>query len=48
MIAYHRQKKADVTVAMRAVPWDQTIHFGIGQKDENGRMIHWEEKTKGT
>jgi glucose-1-phosphate adenylyltransferase len=46
MIAYHRRKKADVTVAMREVPWDQAIHFGIGQKDENGRIIHWEEKPK--
>ena len=46
MIAYHQRKKADVTVAMREVPWEQAIHFGIGQRDEDGRIIHWEEKPK--
>ena len=46
MIVYHRRHKADVTVAMREVPWDQAIHFGIGQKDAQGRIIHWEEKPK--
>jgi glucose-1-phosphate adenylyltransferase len=46
MIVYHQRHKADVTVAMREVPWDQAIHFGIGQKDAQGRIIHWEEKPK--
>ncbi len=44
LIAYHREKKAHLTVAMMYVPWDQTHHFGIGITDEEGRIVDWEEK----
>ncbi len=44
LIAYHRAKKAQVTVAMMPVPWDQTHHFGIAITDQDGRIIDWEEK----
>ena len=44
LVAYHREKKAHLTVAMMYVPWEQTHHFGIGITDEEGRIIDWEEK----
>ena len=46
MILYHRKNRADLTVAMREVPWDQAGHFGIGQRDDQGRIMQWEEKPK--
>ncbi len=44
MIRFHREKKAQVTVAMMRVPWELTYQFGIGITDENGRIVDWEEK----
>ncbi|OAG27446.1 glucose-1-phosphate adenylyltransferase family protein [Thermodesulfatator autotrophicus] len=46
LIAYHREKRAQVTVAMMPVPWEETHHFGIAITDETGRIIDWEEKPK--
>jgi glucose-1-phosphate adenylyltransferase len=46
MIGYHQRNRADVTVAMREVPWDQASHFGIGRMDAEGRIDQWEEKPK--
>ncbi len=44
LIAFHREREAQVTVAMMPVPWEQTHHFGIAITDEEGRIIDWEEK----
>jgi len=44
MIAYHRSKKADVTVGMMVVPKSQIHQFGAGIVDNNDRIIDWEEK----
>lgn len=46
MIEYHRSKKADVTIAMMAVPKSQIHQFGAGIVDRNDRIIDWEEKPK--
>ncbi len=46
MIEYHRSKKADVTVAMMAVPKSQMYQFGAGIVDRNDRIVDWEEKPK--
>jgi glucose-1-phosphate adenylyltransferase len=46
MIEYHRSKKADVTVAMMAVPKSQIHQFGAGIVDRNDRIVDWEEKPK--
>ncbi len=46
MIEYHRSKKADVTVAMMAVPKSQMHQFGAGIVDRNDRIVDWEEKPK--
>ncbi|WP_456433689.1 glucose-1-phosphate adenylyltransferase family protein [Thermosulfuriphilus sp.] len=44
MIRFHRDKKAQVTIAMMKVPWELTDQFGIGIVDEGGRIVDWEEK----
>ena len=46
MIAFHKQKKADLTVAMMEVPREQTVHFGTAQTGGGGRIVGWEEKPK--
>jgi glucose-1-phosphate adenylyltransferase len=46
MIAFHRRRQADLTVAMMEVPRDQAVHFGIAQVDGAGRIVDWEEKPK--
>lgn len=44
MIAYHRAKKADVTIAMMVVPKSQIHQFGAGIVDQENKIIEWEEK----
>jgi len=44
MIAFHRHKKADVTVGMMVVPKSQIHHFGAGIIDGDNKIIDWEEK----
>ncbi len=44
MLEYHRHKKADVTVAMMAVPKSEMHQFGAGIIDSQNRIIDWEEK----
>ena len=44
MCAYHRSKKADVTVGMMVVPKSQIHQFGAGITNEENRIVDWEEK----
>ncbi len=44
MIAFHKQNRADLTVAMMEVPRDQLVHFGTAQVNGQGRIKDWEEK----
>jgi glucose-1-phosphate adenylyltransferase len=44
MIRVHRERKAAVTVAMKAVSEDQTSGFGIMKVDGTGRVVHFDEK----
>jgi glucose-1-phosphate adenylyltransferase len=46
MVAYHKSRKADLTIGMMRVPWDQTRHFGIAIVDDDFRLLEWEEKPK--
>ncbi len=46
MLAYHRSKKADVTVGMMVVPKSEIHQFGAGITDDDNRIIDWEEKPK--
>jgi glucose-1-phosphate adenylyltransferase len=44
MLRVHYESKAAVTVAMKAVPEEQTSAFGIMKVDEKGRVVHFDEK----
>ncbi len=44
MVDAHRRNAADVTVAVTPVPAEQTGGFGILKMDEQGRIVHFEEK----
>lgn len=40
----HRRTKADVSIAVMEVPWDEAPRFGIINVDENNRIVEFEEK----
>ena len=44
MLTFHRDKKADVTIAMMVVPESEIHQFGAGITDSQGRIVDWEEK----
>ncbi|SFH88651.1 glucose-1-phosphate adenylyltransferase [Tindallia magadiensis] len=44
MIDEHKEKKADVTIAVIEVPWDETHRFGIMNTDDENRIMEFEEK----
>lgn len=44
LIRCHETKKADLTIGMLIVPWEDTRHFGIAITDDEDRIIDWEEK----
>ena len=46
MINYHKKTQADVTIAVRQVPWEEASRFGIMNTDEDGRIVEFEEKPK--
>ncbi|NOZ71727.1 MAG: glucose-1-phosphate adenylyltransferase [Chloroflexi bacterium] len=48
MIEFHRQRKADVTIAVRAVSPYQTHRFGMVTTDNDGRITRFEEKPRRT
>jgi glucose-1-phosphate adenylyltransferase len=46
MLAFHRERWADLTIAAIPVPVDQANQFGILEVDEDHRVIGWAEKPK--
>ena len=46
MLAHHIAKKADVTIAVRQVPWEEASRFGIMNTDDEGNIVEFEEKPK--
>jgi glucose-1-phosphate adenylyltransferase len=46
LLAYHRNRDADVTVAVTEVPQSEISRFGIITLDHNERVISFEEKPK--
>ncbi len=44
MIAYHREQKADCTIAVIDVPVEEASRFGIMNARENGEIYEFEEK----
>jgi len=46
MIAFHRERHADVTVSAVSVPIEKASHFGILTADADGRVREFQEKPK--
>ncbi len=46
MIEYHKETKADATIAVLEVPWEEAPRFGIMSADENGVIYEFAEKPK--
>ncbi|HIY00995.1 MAG TPA: glucose-1-phosphate adenylyltransferase [Candidatus Blautia faecipullorum] len=44
MLAYHKEMKADATIAVIEVPMKEASRFGIMNTDENGHIVEFEEK----
>ncbi len=44
MLAFHKQKNADCTIAMLEVPWDEASRFGLMLVDDDGAITAFEEK----
>lgn len=48
MLAFHKEKQADCTIAVLEVPTAETYRFGIMTANKNGRITKFEEKPKKT
>ncbi len=46
MLAYHKEKNADCTIAMLEVPCEEASRFGLMFVDDEGRITAFEEKPK--
>lgn len=46
LLKTHMEKKADVTLAVMEVPWEDASRFGIVNVDEDNRIIEFDEKPK--
>jgi glucose-1-phosphate adenylyltransferase len=44
LVSFHKEKRADLTIAALRVPASESRHFGIMQVDEGGRVVGFEEK----
>jgi len=44
MIKFHRQQRADITIGVTEVPWNEANRFGIVLLDDNNRVVTFEEK----
>lgn len=44
MLAFHKESKADATIAVIEVPMKEASRFGILNTDETGRIVEFEEK----
>ena len=44
MLNFHINENADVTIAVRPVPWEVAPSFGIMNTDEKNRIVSFEEK----
>ena len=44
MLDFHKENKADVTIAAMPVPWEEASRFGLVITDENKQILEFEEK----
>lgn len=44
MIEYHKMKKAEATIGVIEVPWEEAPRFGIMNTDKSGKITEFQEK----
>lgn len=44
MLDFHKEKKADVTISVMPVPWEEASRFGIISTDLEGKIVRFSEK----
>ena len=44
MLEQHKKTKAEATIGVFEVPWEEASRFGIMNTDESGRIVEFEEK----
>lgn len=44
MLDYHKAKKADATISVIEVPWNEASRFGIMNTNQSGRIVEFQEK----
>jgi len=44
MLNYHKEKKADITIGVLEVPWEETHRFGIMNTNSEQKIIEFQEK----
>ena len=44
LLDFHREKSADVSIAVMEVPWEEASRFGIVNTDENNKIVEFDEK----
>ncbi len=46
LLSFHKEQKADVSIAVIPVPWEEASRFGIMNTDAAGRITEFEEKPR--
>jgi len=46
LLDYHKEREADVTIAVIEVPWEETHRFGIMNADKDNVILEFQEKPK--
>jgi len=46
MLRFHKEKKAEATIAVIEVPWEEASRFGVMKADDTGRILEFVEKPK--
>lgn len=46
VIAFHRSRRADATICLIRVPYEDVRHFGIAETDDERRITNWVEKPR--
>ena len=46
MLKFHKEARADATIAVIEVPWKEASRFGIMNTDPDGRIVEFEEKPR--
>ncbi|NLX91886.1 MAG: glucose-1-phosphate adenylyltransferase [Firmicutes bacterium] len=44
MLQFHKEKQADLTIAVIKVPWEEAGRFGVLQIDHSGKITEFQEK----